>query len=166
MGFEGGGAVVLAGFGGLGGLFVEVLLEAEAFGAFFGDDAFAGAVGLDGEGVGVVLEAGFEVGDEAAAAEGVLDGDEEFDAFFEVAGHPVGGGDEDLRSAAVVEVEDPGVFEEAVDDGDHGDVAGSLAAAGFEAADAADVEFDFDAGAGGLVEGVDDVVVLEGVHLG
>ena len=166
MRLEGGGAILLAGFGCFGGLFLEMFLEAEAFAAFGRSDAFAGAVGLDLEGVGVVLEAGLEVANEAAAAGGVFDGDEELDTFFKVAGHPVGRGDEDLGGAAVVEVKGPGVFEEAVDDGDDADVFGGLASAGFEAADAADVELDVDAGAGRLVEGIDDVGVLQRIHLG
>jgi len=65
-----------------------------------------------------------------------------------------------------VEVEDAHVFELLIDDGDDLDVFGFLAFASFEAADAADVEFDFDACFGGGVEGVDHVDVFKRVHLG
>lgn len=58
------------------------------------------------------------------------------------------------------------MFEEAVDDGDDLDVFRVFGIAGFEAADAADVEADIDAGLGGFVEGLDDVGVLEGVGFG
>jgi hypothetical protein len=56
-----------------------------------------------------------------------------------------------------VEVEEAGVFEEAVDDGDDFDVFREFRIAGFEAADAADVEFDFDAGLRRFVERGDDL---------
>ena len=54
------------------------------------------------------------------------------------------------------------MLEVAVDDGDHGDVFREFFA-GNKATDAADIEFDFDAGLGGGVEGGDDVGILEGV---
>ena len=63
-------------------------------------------------------------------------------------------------------MEEAGVFEKAVDDGDDLDVFRVFRVAGLEAADAADVEADLDAGLRGLVERVDDFRILKGVHLG
>jgi len=79
----------------------------------------------------VVLEEGFEDADEAAFEGFFLDGDHEFHAFFEVAAHPIGGGDEDFGVASLVEVEEARVFEEAVDDGDDLDVFRVFGIAGF-----------------------------------
>lgn len=121
---------------------------------------------MDEVGVLVIAEAAVEDVNEELFRGGVLDGRHEFDPFFEVARHPVGGGDEDLVIATLVEVEDAHVFELLVDDGDDFDVLGFLAFAGFEAADATDVELDFDARFGGGVEGIDHVDVFERVHLG
>ena len=96
--------------------------------------------------MGVVEEEGFQDADEAAFECRFLDRDHEFDAFFEIACHPVGRGDVNSGIAAAVEVEKARVFEEAVDDGDDLDIFRVFWVAGFEAADAADVEADFDAG--------------------
>ena len=72
----------------------------------------------------------------------VEDGEGDLDAVVEVARHPVGGGEEVLGRAAVLEVEDPGVLEEAVDDRDHADALGQPRHAGPQAADAAHDEVD------------------------
>ena len=147
MGFEGHGAFVLAGLGGFFCLLVEMFLSAEAFTARGFGDAGGAAVGEDARGLGLVVEVGFEDADESAFEGGLGDGDHQLDAFFEVAGHPIGGGDVDFRIAALEEMEDAGVFEEAIDYGNDFDVFRMFRIAGFEAADAADVEFDFNAGA-------------------
>ena len=47
---------------------------------------------------------------------GVLDGEHDLDPAAEVAGHPVGGGEEDLGVAVVEEIGDPRVLEVLVDD--------------------------------------------------
>ena len=57
--------------------------------------------------------------DQARAEHGVLDRDHHLDATMEVARHPVGARDVDLVLAAVREVEDAPVLEEAVDDRAH-----------------------------------------------
>ena len=86
---------MLAGFGGAAGLLVEVFLGAEGFFALGGDDGGGGAVAEDAPGVAIIVEIGFEDFDEAALDGFFLDGDHQLDAFFEVARHPVSGGDED-----------------------------------------------------------------------
>ena len=102
---------------------------------------------------------------EAVAEGGVFDGGDGFDAPIEVAVHPVGGADVKLFVAVVEEVIDAGVFEETAQDAVDGDVFGHAFDAGPEAAESADDELDFDAGAGGGIELVDDLGVLQRVHL-
>ena len=69
--------------------------------------------GLDGVGeVGgqdLVVDAGLDGG--------IADGEDHFAAFEEIARHPVGRAEVDFVVAAVGEVEDAGVLEEAADDG-------------------------------------------------
>ena len=143
VGFEGGGAFVAAVFCGFGGEGLEVFLKLVGLVAFFTGDFFPGAIALEEGGLGVVLKSGVEGGEEAIFGVGIFDGDHEFDSFFEVADHPVGGGDVDLGVAGLVEGEDAGVLEVAVDDGDDAEVFSGFAEGLLEAADAADVEVDF-----------------------
>ena len=76
----------------------------------------------------------------------VLDREHDLDAAAEVARHPVGRGEEDLGLVVVLEVGDPRVLEELVDDADDPDVLGDARNAGPEAADAADDQVDADPG--------------------
>ena len=145
VGFEGHGAFVLAGFGGAAGLLVEGFLGAEGLFAFGGNDRGGAAVAEDAPGIAVVVEIGFENFNEAAFDRFFLDGDHQLDAFFEISRHPVGGGDEDQGVAALVEIEEAGVLEVAVDDGKNLNIFREFLP-GDKAADAADVELDLDAG--------------------
>ena len=104
-----------AGAGGAFGLLLEVFLHAEAFLAFMALDPVGCAVGEDIKPIGVIFEGGVENALQALPAGLVLDRDHEFDPFVEVARHPVGRGDKHQRAATVVEGEDAGVFEVAVD---------------------------------------------------
>src|SRR5208337_5469054 len=90
----------------------------------------------------------------------------QLDAAVEVAGHPVGRGEEDLGLAVVEEIGDPRVFEVLVKDADDADVLGDVGNSGPEAADAADQQVDLDAGDRGLVERFDDLGIDQRVHLG
>ena len=115
------------GFGGADGFFVESFLEAEAFFPFWRSAAFSFSIFLNVEGVAIVAEAGLEHFGESSLACFVFDGGHEFDAFFEVAGHEVGGGDEDDGVISLLKIVDAGVFEVAIDDGDDFDVFGGFA---------------------------------------
>ena len=55
---------------------------------------------------------------------GIFDREHDLDAAAEVARHPVGRGEEDLRLVAVLEIGDPRVLEVLVDDADDPDVVG------------------------------------------
>src|ERR1043166_7048854 len=92
------------------------------------------------------------------------------DPAVEVARHQVGGGDVDRRARmrqAVpgAEAEDTAVLEEAADDRLDANAFGEPRHARTKAADAAHREVDFDAGARGGIERVDDLRVDERVHL-
>ena len=76
--------------------------------------------------------------DDARLEPGILDREHHLDAAEEVARHPVGAAEEDLGLAGVLEVEDPAVLQEPVDDADHPDVLGEPGDARPQAADAAD----------------------------
>ena len=165
MRLEGHRALVLAGFGGFARLLVEMFLHAEGLLALDADEALRTAVREQPGSLGVVLEKGLEDADEAALEGRFLDRDHQLDALFQVARHPVGRGDVHLAAAAVVEMEEPGMFEEAVDDGDDLDVFRILGIAGLEAADAAHVQADFHAGLRRLVKRMDEFRILQGIHL-
>ena len=150
-----------AGAGGAFGLLLEVFLHAEAFLAFMALDSARCAVGEDFKPIGVIFECGIENALQTLPAGLVLYRDHELDPLVEVARHPVGRGYKHQRAATVMEGKDAGVFEVAVDHGDHADIFGFLALTGFQAADAADVEVDFHPIFGCLIEGADDFLVLE-----
>ena len=86
---------MLAGLGGAAGLLVKMFLGAEGLFTFGREDGGGTAVAEDAPGVAVVVEIRFQGADEAALDGFFLDGDHQLDAFFEVARHPVSGGDED-----------------------------------------------------------------------
>ena len=92
-------------------------------------------------------------------------GRHEFDAVVEIPRHPVGGREEDVLLAAVIEAEDAAVFEEAADDAAHADVFADVLESGAQHADAAHDEVDFDACGRGFVELGDDEAVEKRVHL-
>ena len=97
---------------------------------------------------------------------GDLDREHDLDAAAEVAGHPVGRGEEDLGLVAVLEVGDPRVLEVLVDDADDADVVRDAGHARPQAADAADDQVDPHAGLRGAVEHLDDLGVDQRVDLG
>ena len=135
------GGRVCGGWGGDGvevgfafGQLHEEILAGEGRGVF---EELAGAdvaavglleAGLDG--VGEIGGENFVV--DAGAGGGVADGEDDFAALEEVAGHPVGGAEVDFVVAAVGEVEDAGVLEEAADDGADADALGQAFDAGAE----------------------------------
>src|SRR5262249_50640545 len=96
----------------------------------------------------------------------VEDGEGDFDPAVEVARHPVRGGEEVLRLPRVVEIENPGVFQVAVDDGDDADVFGQAGHARAQTADAAHDQVDLRPRLTGCVECLDQGLVHQAVDLG
>jgi len=94
----------------------------------------------------------------------VLDRKQELDAAVEVAVHPVGAGEIEFGVAAVLEIEEPGVFEIAVHNA--GDPHVLLPWFRLVTADAAHDEVDFDPGVGRLMQQPDHLLVGKAVHLG
>src|SRR5215472_18661534 len=97
------------------------------------------------------------------------DGRDDLDAPGEIAVHPVRGPDEELSVhgtvVAVGEVKDPRVLEESPNDRPDADSLGPAGNAGPEAAETAHDEIDGHARTGGLDQRLDDVRILELVHL-
>ncbi len=87
-------------------------------------------------------------------------------ALEEVARHPVGRAEIDFVVAAVGEVEDARVLQEAADDGAHADAFRQAFDAGPQDAEAANDQVDLDSRLRGLVERLDDRGLEQGVHLG
>ena len=157
------------GAGALGGaLRLAVQLELRAVGLFAAGRAppLVRAVGLQPAALHVVGERGVEGGQHLRPALGRAHREEQLDPVVEVARHPVGAREVDLLVAAVREVEDARVLEEAVDDRDDVDVVARALEPRPEAADPAHVEANADAGPRRVVERADDVLVHERVHLG
>ena len=125
-----------------------------------------GAVGLEDTGFDVVSAEGVDDLLNVLFDGGAFDGEDGFDAVKGIAFHPVGAADEVARVAGVFEAVEAAVLEEASDDAAHFDVFAHAGQSGAEGADAADKEFDFHAGAGCAVEGLDDFLLHEGIEFG
>ena len=93
-------------------------------------------------------------------------GEDGLDAVEGVALHPVGTADEVMRITGIFEAVDAAVLEETSDDAAHRDVFAHAGESGAQGADAAHEEVDFDPGARGAVEGLDDFFLHKGVELG
>src|SRR5688500_19836378 len=98
------------------GILIEQFLAAAGllFAAAFG--AGVRAVGLQVASLYVVVEIRLQNVDQPAFARRVLDRDEQLDAPIQIPRHPVGAGKENQLVAAMMEVQDSGVLEVAVDD--------------------------------------------------
>ena len=92
-------------------------------------------------------------------------GHDHLDAAIEVALHQVGAADVDLFLAAVEEVVDARVLEEAADDRSHRDVVADAGNAWPQAAHAADDQVDLHAGLRRAEERLDHALVGDGVVL-
>ena len=99
-----------------------MFLHPEGFLALGSDDALRTAVWHQLGGLGIVLEVGIQNSNETTFQRGLLDGDHQLDTFFQIARHPVCGRDVNPTVAPLMEIEQAGVFEVAVDHGDHFDV--------------------------------------------
>src|SRR5579864_2212339 len=148
-----------------GALHEDVLARARGL-ALGGAALVVGAVGAQVPGLEVVGQLDVEDGLQLLLQARVLDRGDGLDAVVEVPRHPVRRADEVLGPAGVGEAEDAGVLEEAADDADHPDGLALPRDARPQAADAAHDEVHLDAGRGRFVQRLDDLAVLEGVHLG
>ena len=92
--------------------------------------------------------------------------EDHFDAFVDVALHPIGAAEIDFRFAAVAEDEDAAVLEEAPDHAADANAAAEAANPRPQRAGAAHDELDLHAGLRGFVEGVDDFFVEQRIHFG
>src|SRR5690554_5855784 len=99
------------------------------------------------------------------AVPAVGDGDEGLDAAVEVAVHEIGGADEDLRVPVFGEGEDSRMLEVAAEDRPDCDVLRQPGHTRPQRADATDLDVDLGARLRGAVEGIDDLLVDEGVDL-
>lgn len=125
--------------------FHQKLLCGEGCAGAWGADVVA--FGLEEAGFYVVAQIGGEQGVFEVAEGGfVFDGEDDFAAAVEVAGHPVGAACVNFAFAVSVgEPEYAGVFEEAADDGTHADVFAEAGDAWAQGAHAADDEVDLHA---------------------
>ena len=166
---DGFGAARVDGFG----FFDEEFLHAEwsvvagivapSFGA---EGAQVLAVGVQDPAFGGVFQIEIEDFDHALAKSDIANREHHFDTFVEVAWHPVGGAEIEIGLAAIFEIEDAAVLEEAADETSYADTMAEASDAGPESAGAANNEIDLDAGARGAIESLDDRLIEQGVHLG
>src|SRR5437763_2826386 len=144
----------------------KVELTVEALPALLGGDAFVLAVGAEHACLHVVAQVRREQNVlQVFFQPRVVDGHERLDSPVEVARHPVGAARVDLLFAAVREVEDAAVFEEATDDASDAYVLRLPLDAGAQHADAAHYQINLYARARSLVERGDDLGVGYAVDL-
>ena len=87
----------------------------------------------------------------------------DFDAAVEIARHEIGAPKIDMGIAPVVENIDAAMFEEAIDDASDGDVLAEARDAWAQATNSTNQELDGDPFLGGVVEGLNNLFVHEGV---
>jgi hypothetical protein len=87
----------------------------------------------------------------------------DFDAAVEIARHEIGAPKIDVGIAPVVENIDAAVFEEAIDDASDGDILAEARDAWAQATNPTNQELDRDAFLGGVVEGLNNFFVHEGI---
>ncbi len=97
---------------------------------------------------------------------GGLDREHHLHAAIEVARHPVGARQIDLRLVVGAEDVDPAVLQEPIDDAADADVLGDARQARPQAADAANDQVDRHARLAGAVQGLDHAVIDQRVELG
>src|SRR5690606_37699166 len=97
------------------------------------------AIRQEAAGLDIVPEISVKDRNQSAACNWLLNRDEQLDSPVEVARHPVGTRDKHPLVAAMVEVENASVFQEAIHDADHFNIVTQSRHAGAQAADAADI---------------------------
>ena len=93
----------------------------------------------------------------------VEDGENNFDSAVKIAWHQIGAPKIDVGIAPVVENIDAAVFEEAINDASDGDVLAEARDAWAQATNPTNQELDGDAFLGGVVEGLNNFFVHEGI---
>ena len=95
----------------------------------------------------------------------ILDREYDLDALVKVSRHPVRGTHEDFRIFIVAEPENSGMLEEVSDDRADVNRLGDARDTGPQAADAADQQFDRDAGSRRRIQGFNDIRIAQRIHL-
>ncbi len=101
----------------------------------------------------------------AVAEQWVLKRKQDFHALVQIARHPVGAAEVDLRLAAVLEVKDAAVLEEPAHDAAHADAVADATNPRPQGANATYEQIDLHAGLRSVVEGLDNICVNQGVDL-
>ena len=96
----------------------------------------------------------------------IFDGNHEFDPFVQIAGHPVGGGNEYIFPAIIIEIKEAAVFQISSYDAVDFDIITEAGYFRTEHADTTDDKLDFDASLRRFIEAGDDFLIKERVHLG
>src|SRR5207302_6804476 len=124
-------------------------------------DASPGAVRLELPGLGIVAQLDLKNLRKTILKRGVLDGDHSLDPAVQVARHQVGRAQVVLDAVMFgPEPKDPGVFQEAADDGPHPNPLRESGHTGPQAAHAADDQVDLRSSLRGFVECIDNLRVV------
>ena len=133
----------------------------------FSLNAVIGAVRGEAAGFDRITPVHIDVGLDLGEDVGILNGEEQFHAVIEVAGHPVGGAEEELLLGTLrAEEIDAAVFEETSHDGAHFDILAQARHIGSQTADATHKEPHVHACRCRLEQFPHDIRVGKGVHLG
>ena len=147
-------------------LFRHVKLHAVGLLSLLANDRSKLSIGQEKVGLHVVLKAGVENALKTTSKLRLQDRNHQLHPLVQIARHPVSTGNENLRITTMVEGEDAGVFEIAIDDANHANTLAVRARTWLQAADATDVKLDVHASVSGSIESVDDLHILQAVHLG
>ena len=123
-------------------------------------------VGQDFPGFGRVGQLNGQDMAELGLESGIEYGKGDLDPVVEVARHPVGRGQKVLGFAGVLKIKDAGVFQKAVDNGNHADIIRNARQSGPQAANAPNDQVDLHPGLAGRVEFFDEGLVNQTVELG
>ena len=101
--------------------------------------------------------------EELAAKFDIENGENDFDSAVEITRHEIGAAEVNMGISGVVKNVDAAVFEEAIDDTSNGDVITEARDAWAQATNSTNQELDGDPFLGGVVEGLNNFFVHEGV---
>ena len=148
---------------GFTGLIVKSLLAGKRFLPTWGNTLVAAVVECPA-GFDIVSKVGVEDRNQPPPSGCALDRHQQLDSPVQVTGHPIGTRNVHPFVAAPKEVEDTCVFQEPVDDADHGDIFAETGYARLEATDATNVELHDHSGLRRSIESVDDRGIDERVE--
>src|SRR5579862_843557 len=125
------------------------------------------AVGLQETRFQIVRQVGRDyLSEDLIQKHGILDAEDDFDAFVDIALHPIGAAEEQLGLTAVAEDEDAAVLQESPYDAAHANAAAEAADTGAQGARAADDQVDLHTGLRGAVERLDNFFVEQRIEFG